>query len=207
MRPYFITLTLLLIFSSSCIAQNTFKAGDKVEVRDYDGSWLPAQVLETDPAKGYKIHYINWDSRWDTWVGSDRIKKPGGNPVTNTNKPVNTQNTNANNGPEMNGSIPKIVGTAWTLVSLYYKGATPNSNYTSYPYIFGYNGRYEAHFSKNNYTMGKYRVDGNQLIQIADGSDRLTETYTIKWNATAQYLELVGIRTITRLVYNRKAAF
>jgi RNA binding chromodomain-containing protein len=194
---------LASIFICTQTFAQAFKAGDKVEVRDNDGSWLLSQVLETDPVKGFKIHYIGWDAHWDTWVGNDRIRTVGSTkPAANA-----TTKSESNNVPEMNGSIPNITGTAWWLLAIYPKGATPDKNtFTHYPYIFGNNGRYEMQFPRMT-TMGKYTVKGNVLTQAADGSDGLTEYYTLKWNAAGNYLELVGSKTIIRLVYNREAAF
>jgi hypothetical protein len=47
-------------------------AGDKVQVL-WKGTWYPATVLQ---AKGDQcfIHYDGYDSSWDEWVGSDRIR-------------------------------------------------------------------------------------------------------------------------------------
>jgi hypothetical protein len=107
----------------------------------------------------------------------------------------------------MNGAIPEIKGTAWWLLAIYPKGTAPDQNtFTHYPYIFGNNGRYEMQFP-GRATMGTYSVKGNQLTQTADSSDRLTETYALKWNTGGNYLELVGSETVIRLQYNRKAAF
>ena len=181
----------------------TFKVGDKVEARDNVGNWLPAQVLETDPTKGYKVHYIDYSDYWDAWVGNDRMR------ATSTKK----ENVKTNDGsnqtkkdPEMNGAIPKITGTAWSLISIYNKGSAPNSTFTHYPYIFGNNGSYEIQIPAS-FSKGRYTVKGNQLTQVADGSDRLTEVYTLKWNAAGKYLELAGSETIMRLEYNSKATF
>lgn len=179
-----------------------FKTGDIVEVQDTDGSWLPADVLEVSGGK-YKIHYRGWSSNWDTWVGDERIRTVGSK---KGNTPPAYDYKRAPKDPEMNGSIPKIIGTAWSLLSIYNKGAAPKYNHIYYPYLFGNNGRYEIQFP-GMVTMGKYKVSGSQLTQVADGADRLTETYTLKWNAAGKYLELVGSKTIIRLQYNTVVAF
>ena len=181
----------------------TFKVGDKVEAIRSFGNWYPAQVLETNPTKGYKVHFIDWSDYWDKWVVDDMIRKIGTNKET-----INTtdNSTQTKKDPEMNGAIPKIIGTAWSLISIYNKGSVPNSTFTHYPYIFGNNGSYEIQI-RASFSKGRYTVKGNQLTQVADGSDRLTEVYILKWNAAGKYLELTGSETIMRLEYNSKATF
>lgn len=50
-----------------------FLFGDKVsprqfvDVRDSFGKWLPAEILSVKDHK-LRIHYVNWDSKWDAWV-------------------------------------------------------------------------------------------------------------------------------------------
>lgn len=201
----FILIIISSFTFSLAIAQNTiYKVGDKVEALDKVNLWLPAVILEVDPEKGYKVHFTGYTGDYyDTWLSNDRIRSVGGKKINNNKGDGNKQ---FSKDPQMNGAIPKIIGTAWWLISIYNKGSKPNSTFTHYPYIFGNNGRYEVQFPRMP-TMGKYKVNGNLLTQIADGSDRLTETYTLKWNAAQKYLELVGAKTIMRLQYNTKAAF
>ena len=46
--------------------------GSKVKVL-WNSSWFPATVIESKESS-WKIHYDNYGSEWDEWVGSDRIK-------------------------------------------------------------------------------------------------------------------------------------
>lgn len=52
---------------------NPYPAGTPVSV-EWKGSWYPAKVLEAKE-NSWKIHYDNYDSSWDEWVGPNRIKK------------------------------------------------------------------------------------------------------------------------------------
>ena len=47
-------------------------AGQQVKV-EWNGSWWDALVREIDGEK-YLIHYVGFDSSWDEWVHSNRIK-------------------------------------------------------------------------------------------------------------------------------------
>lgn len=51
----------------------SFAVGDKVQV-EWKGSWYAASVLAVKDGK-YQIHYNDFDSSWDEWVGTDRMKK------------------------------------------------------------------------------------------------------------------------------------
>ena len=53
-------------------ANNSLFAGQQVKV-EWNGSWWDALVREIDGEK-YLIHYIGFDSSWDEWVHSNRIK-------------------------------------------------------------------------------------------------------------------------------------
>ncbi len=44
--------------------------GARIEV-EYKGKWYKARTIETNGAQ-WKVHYINFDSSWDEWVGRDR---------------------------------------------------------------------------------------------------------------------------------------
>ena len=50
-----------------------FKVGDAVEVL-WKGTWYPAQVIEAKPDE-WKIHYDGYESSWDEWVKTDRIRR------------------------------------------------------------------------------------------------------------------------------------
>ena len=50
----------------------SYKAGDAVQVK-WKGTWYDASILKVAGGK-YKIHYDQYDSSWDEWVGTDRIR-------------------------------------------------------------------------------------------------------------------------------------
>lgn len=51
-----------------------FDAGDKVEI-DYGGSWYPGQVKEVKDGQFF-VGYEGYDSSWDEWVESARLRVP-----------------------------------------------------------------------------------------------------------------------------------
>ncbi len=181
------------------VTQNTgYKVGDKITAKDRVNNWLPAEVMEIGNGK-YKVHYTGYSDYYDGWIPDDWIK-----PLNTATTATNNQNSKPGTDPEMNGAIPKIVGTAWYVLKIYNKGTTPDNNHVHTPYIFFQNGRFE--FQNSYVTMGNYRVSGNKITQVSDGSDKLTETYTISWNANEKYMELTSTSgpTVMRMVYNRK---
>eukprot|EP01083_Nonionella_stella_P188586 695442_1 len=42
--------------------------GDAVDVLDKHGGWYMAEILDTDEAKGLKVHFTNWKDRYDEWI-------------------------------------------------------------------------------------------------------------------------------------------
>lgn len=50
------------------------KSGTKVEVL-WNGQWYPATILKTEGARRF-IHYEGWNSSWDEWVTSERVRNP-----------------------------------------------------------------------------------------------------------------------------------
>ena len=73
-------------------------------------------------------------------------------------------------------------------------------------YLFCNNGRWELHSLSNSIgQMGTYTIDGNQLITVHDGADRLTGKYTITWHAAENYLELDDGKLVFRLRYRTEA--
>lgn len=50
-----------------------FVQGSHVQVQ-WQGQWYPATILKVNGDK-YLIHYDNYDSSWDEWVTTDRLKK------------------------------------------------------------------------------------------------------------------------------------
>lgn len=57
-------------------AQEEFKVGDKVEVKDGD-RWYKAQIVDTKPGE-FKVHYDGYDPIFDVWVLPNRIRTIGG---------------------------------------------------------------------------------------------------------------------------------
>ena len=51
----------------------TYAVGEPVLVF-WKESWWPAQVIEVGNNR-WRIHYDNYDTSWDEWVGPDRIRK------------------------------------------------------------------------------------------------------------------------------------
>ncbi len=171
-----------------------FKVGDKIKAKDDYNLWLDAEILEVSNGK-YKVHYKDYSNSWDQWIPENRIQS-----ITATSSNNANTNTNVAKNPEMIGGIPKIAGTAWSLVNIYDKGKKPGSNFIQRPYLFCKSGRWEM--QTPIFQMGNYRVSGNKLTQISDGSDHLTETYIITWNAAEKYMELTSSTTVIRLIYN-----
>lgn len=59
----------------------SYKAGEKVEVL-YGSSWYKAEILETKPGS-YKIRYAGYDSSWDEWVPSTKMRRIEGTAPAN----------------------------------------------------------------------------------------------------------------------------
>jgi hypothetical protein len=58
-----------------------YPAGARVEV-NWKRKWYPAKVLSVERGV-HLIHYVDYDSEWDEWVGAERIRR-----VSNTNRPL-----------------------------------------------------------------------------------------------------------------------
>ena len=58
--------------SSNQVTVSTYSAGQQIKV-EWNGSWWDAIVREVN-GENYLIHYIGFDSSWDEWVGTNRIK-------------------------------------------------------------------------------------------------------------------------------------
>jgi hypothetical protein len=52
---------------------NSYSVGEQIKV-EWKGSWWDANILEIND-DNHLIHYVGFDSSWDEWVGSERIKK------------------------------------------------------------------------------------------------------------------------------------
>jgi hypothetical protein len=57
-----------------------YPAGSRVEVI-WKRKWYPAKVLTVERGV-HLIHFVDYDSEWDEWVGAERIRRAG-----NTNRP------------------------------------------------------------------------------------------------------------------------
>jgi hypothetical protein len=169
-----------------------FSIGEKVEV--WNVTWYPATVLETKGGS-YKIRYYDWVGYPEEWVNNDRIKQFGSYKPTPTGAP-----TAGTDKPQMNGGIPKIVGTSWAMVSIYKKGTAPTLSKPT-NYIFCNSGHWES-LLNHVANRGSYTVKGTQLIITGTGNS--TSTYKITWNAADNYLELDDGESIFRLQYNGK---
>jgi hypothetical protein len=53
-----------------------YKVNDKVSIEE-NGKWYPGYILEVKGDQ-YKIHYDGYDPKYDTWVGTNRLKALGG---------------------------------------------------------------------------------------------------------------------------------
>lgn len=100
----------------------------------------------------------------------------------------------------INADLPEIVGTSWSLLSIYEKGTEPKFLRNFPEYLFCKNGRWELHSLTNSIgQMGTYTIEGDQLTTVDDGTDKLTATYAITWNEAEQYLELDDGKLVFRL--------
>ena len=67
-----LALAVFLSFGGTAFAHDV---GDPVEI-EYGGAWYPGQVKEIR-ADQYFVGYDGYDSSWDEWVGSARLRAPG----------------------------------------------------------------------------------------------------------------------------------
>ncbi len=190
---------LLFIFNAFSSQEQYYKTGDPVDVISA-ADWYPSTLLELKPGL-YKIHYKNQNSL-DTWVTKDQIRPS----EVSTNQNIIEKEADISKNTEgMLGDLPEIVGTSWSLLSIYEKGTQPKYLHIFPEYLFCKNGRWELHSASNSMgQMGTYTIKGNQLITVQDGTDKLTGKYTITWNATEKYLELNDGKLIFRLRYRTK---
>lgn len=75
---------LFLFMSSVQVFSQAYKKGDKVEI-EYSGTWYPGSILEVKDTQ-HKIHYDAYDSSWDEWVPTTRLRT-----VTANQMPENTK--------------------------------------------------------------------------------------------------------------------
>jgi hypothetical protein len=54
------------------VAASAYRVGDAVQVK-WKGKWYDASILKVDGAR-YRIHYDQYDSSWDEWVGPERVR-------------------------------------------------------------------------------------------------------------------------------------
>jgi len=195
-----VIFAFLFILSAFSTKEQYYKAEDTVDVISA-GVWYPSTVLEVKPGL-YKIYSRNQENSLVTWVTNDQIRTS----EVNTNQNIIEMDAAiSNNTEEMVGDLPEIIGTSWSLLSIYEKGTQPKYLRIFPEYLFCKNGRWELHSDSNSMgQMGTYTIKGNQLITIHDGADKLTGKYTITWNATEKFLELNDGKLIFRLRYRTK---
>jgi len=123
----------------------------------------------------------------------------------NTKEADTKEITISNNIVETKENLPEIIGTSWSLLCIYEKGTQPK-NLLNFPeYLFCKNGNFEFHSLTTSVgQMGTYTIKDNHLVTVNDGADKLTENYTITWNAAEKYLELNDGKLIFRLRYLTK---
>lgn len=195
-----VIFAFLLILNAFSAKEQYYKAGDTVDVISA-GAWYPSTVLEVKPGL-YKIHYKNQDNSLDAWVANDKIRP---SEVSTNQNIIEKEAAISKITEEMIGDLPEIIGTSWSLLSIYEKGAQPKYLHIFPEYLFCKNGRWELHSASNSMgQMGTYTIKGNHLITVHDGADKLTGKYTITWNATEKYLELDDGKLIFRLRYRTK---
>ncbi|SDM18993.1 hypothetical protein SAMN05421813_107126 [Daejeonella rubra] len=195
-----VIFAFLFILSAFSTKEQYYKAEDTVDVISA-GAWNPSTVLE-EKLEFYKIYYKNQNSSLVTWVANDQISP---SEVSTNQNIIEKEAAISKNTEEMIGDLPEIIGTSWSLLSIYEKGAQPKYLRIFPEYLFCKNGRWELHSDSNSMgQMGTYTIKGNQLITIHDGADKLTGKYSITWNATEKYLELNDGKLIFRLRYRTK---
>lgn len=57
-----------------------YQIGDLLQARDKQGQWYPAEILGAKDAL-YQVHFNGWDSKWDEWLASDRLRAIGHAPL------------------------------------------------------------------------------------------------------------------------------
>jgi hypothetical protein len=117
------------------------------------------------------------------------------------NEEIIVQETaNSEETEEINAELPEIIGTSWSLMSIYGKGTEPVFLRIFPEFLFCKNGRWELLSLTNSQgQMGTYTIDGDRLTTVNDGSDNLTANYTITWNEAGQYMELDNGELIFRM--------
>ena len=108
-------LTLSILLSLPAFA---FQANDQVEI-EYGGAWYPGQIKEAKDGK-YFISYDGYDSSWDEWVESSRLRKPEGE----TSEPTVTREAPAEETPAAAPVAPTVEeitirksGSIWATVA------------------------------------------------------------------------------------------
>ncbi len=71
----FTAFALIGAASSPALAQDDFKVGDRVEVKDGD-RWYKAQITDTKPGE-FKVHYDGYDPIFDVWKTPNSLRRIG----------------------------------------------------------------------------------------------------------------------------------
>ncbi|MDI1324790.1 MAG: hypothetical protein PSV36_18745 [Algoriphagus sp.] len=110
------------------------------------------------------------------------------------------ETANSEETEEINAELPEIIGTSWSLMSIYEKGTEPVFLRIYPEFLFCKNGRWELLSLTNSQgQMGTYTIDGDRLTTVNDGADNLTANYKITWNEADQYMELDNGELIFRM--------
>ena len=87
--------------TTTASADGTYKVNDKVSIEE-NGKWYPGYIMEVK-GEQYKIHYDNYDSKYDTWVGTSRLKPLSGS--ANTISTASSSSTNSKGGFKMGDMV------------------------------------------------------------------------------------------------------
>ena len=110
--------------------------------------------------------------------------------------------------PPMNGAMPRITSTAWTIYKMYKPGNVPAAQNSADVLVFckvkswdlvpgGNAGGGRRTIGEN----GTFRTAGNTLTLI-NGSDKKAIVYKMTWNAATKILKLEGGGVVFEMFFN-----
>ena len=78
-------LAVLAFVLAPAVASADWSQGQQVEVK-WNGFWYLAEITQVDRAHTppYRISYVEWEKKWDEWVGNARIRAFSGYHVGNS---------------------------------------------------------------------------------------------------------------------------
>ncbi len=98
--------------TSTAASDGAYKVNDKVSIEE-NGKWYPGYIMEVKGDQ-YKIHYDGYDPKYDTWVGTSRLKPLGGSTSTASTNNTTKTNTAAADGTYKVGDIVEFLyGDNW----------------------------------------------------------------------------------------------